>query len=476
MTNEKGLSEYRMLIGGRLEGGSNELPVVNPATGEAFASCPLASKEQAEQAISAAKTAFTKWSALPIAKRREYLLALADELENELEDFALLLTKEQGKPLPEAMWEMEGSLGWLRYFAEAQMPTNVLEESEERHVIKIRRPLGVVVGIVPWNFPMLLLHFKLPAALIAGNTIVLKPSPTTPLTTLKYGELCARVLPPGVVNIVTDNNDLGAYLTSHPDVRKISFTGSTMTGSKVMASAASELKRVTLELGGNDAAIVLDDVDPAEVAPAIYGAAFMNCGQVCIAIKRVYAHESIYDQLCDELAKIANAAKVGDGAEEGVEMGPVQNKAQFDKVLGMIENARACGSIIAGGERMDRPGYFIRPTIVRDVKDGDQIVDEEQFGPILPVLRYSDPEDALARANASTMGLGGSIWGSDKDRLADLASRMNAGTVWINKHVDLSPNIPFGGAKQSGVGVECAEEGLAEFTQIHIVNAPPVAA
>lgn len=473
MSNDSNPPVYRMLIGGQLTNGRGTLPIVNPATGEVFASCPLASEQQADEAVASAKAAFTFWSEMPIADRSAFLLTLADAVERQQDALARLLTQEQGKPLAESIWEVEGCVGYLRHFAEFRIEPKVIEESEERQVVQQRRPLGVVLAIVPWNFPLLLLHFKLPAALIAGNTIVIKPSPTTPLATLKFGEICADVLPPGVVNIVTDNNDLGSYLTGHPDVRKISFTGSTATGSKVMASAASSIKRITLELGGNDAAIVLGDVDPAEVAPAIYGAAFMNCGQVCIAIKRVYAHDSIYDRLCEELARLANAAHVGDGLEDGVEMGPLQNQAQFEKVQALLGDAHRCGSVIAGGTRLDRKGYFLRPTIVRDVAEGDRIVDEEQFGPILPVIRYSDPEDALRRANGSSMGLGGSVWGMDKTQVMDLASRMDAGMVWVNKHLDVGPHIPFGGAKQSGIGVESAEEGLAEFTQIHVVNAAP---
>jgi len=273
-----------------------------------------------------------------------------------------------------------------------------------------------------------------------------------------------------VINIVTDLNDLGGKLTTHPDVAKISFTGSTETGRKVMASAAATIKRLTLELGGNDAAIVLPDVDPAKVAPGIFGGAFMNAGQVCLAIKRVYAHEAIYDQLVAELAKLADEAVVDDGLRQGTSIGPLQNKMQYEKVKGFLDDARANGTIVAGGEVLDRPGYFIRPTIVRDISDGTKLVDEEQFGPILPVIKYSDPEDALARANASALGLGGSIWSNDREIAYDLASRMESGTAWINKHLDFGPNIPFGGAKQSGIGTECAEIGLEEFTQRKVIN------
>jgi acyl-CoA reductase-like NAD-dependent aldehyde dehydrogenase len=319
---------------------------------------------------------------------------------------------------------------------------------------------------------MILMAFKLSPALLAGNTLVVKPAPTTPLTTLRFAELIKDTVPPGVLNFITDANDLGGALTAHPDVRKISFTGSTATGRKVMASAADTLKRITLELGGNDAAIVLDDVNPKETAPALFQGAFQNNGQVCIAMKRLYVHESIYDEMCKELATLAENAVIGDGLQQGTQIGPLQNKMQFEKVKEVLEDTKKHGKIIAGGIVPDQPGYFIRPTIVRDISDGTRLVDEEQFGPLLPVIKYTDTEDALARANNSPYGLGGSIWSSDLDKAYALATRMNSGSVWINKHADLAPNIPFGGAKQSGLGSELGIEGLEEFTQLTVINMP----
>ena len=273
-----------------------------------------------------------------------------------------------------------------------------------------------------------------------------------------------------MVNFITDANDLGDALTSHPDVAKISFTGSAATGKKVVASAANTLKRVTLELGGNDAGIVLGDVDPKKIAPAIFNVAFQNNGQVCLALKRLYVHESVYDTMCEELAELANAAVVDDGLKQGTKLGPLQNKMQYEKVKGYLEDARANGQIVAGGEVPDRPGYFIRPTIVRDIAEGTRLVDEEQFGPVLPVMKFSDPKDAIRRANATTYGLGGSVWSSDREAAYELASQLEAGTVWINKHMELLPNVPFGGAKHSGIGRELGEEGLAEFTQLQVIN------
>jgi acyl-CoA reductase-like NAD-dependent aldehyde dehydrogenase len=334
-----------------------------------------------------------------------------------------------------------------------------------------RVPLGVVAAIIPWNFPLLTIGFKIPPALLAGNTVIVKPSPTTPLSTLKLAELVASVVPRGVLNVITAANDLGEALTAHPDIRKVSFTGSTVTGRKVMANAASTLKRLTLELGGNDAAIVLDDVDPKKIAPALFRSAFMNSGQVCLAIKRLYVHETVYDELCAELVAEAANWPVDDGLKQGVKIGPVQNRAQFEKMKELLEEAREAGRIICGGEVLDRPGYFIEPTIVADVAEGTKLVDEEQFGPILPLIKFSDAYDAIARANGTSFGLGASVWSSNPQRAQDIASRLEAGTVWINKHAELVPTIPFGGAKQSGIGIEFAEEGLHEFTRLKVINA-----
>ena len=282
--------------------------------------------------------------------------------------------------------------------------------------------------------------------------------------------LVAKMLPPGVVNFITDVNDLGDALTSHPDVAKISFTGSTATGKKVIASAAATLKRVTLELGGNDAGIVLGDVDPKKVGSCHLRWRVPEQRPGLSALKRLYVHESVYDRMCDELAELANAAIVDDGLKQGTKLGPLQNKMQYEKVKGYLDDARANGTIVAGGDAPDRPGYFIRPTIVRDIAEGTRLVDEEQFGPILPLIKFSDPDDALRRANATPYGLGASVWSSDKEAAYDLATQMEAGTVWINKHLDILPYVPFGGAKNSGIGRELGEEGLAEFTQLQVIN------
>ncbi|CCE02377.1 aldehyde dehydrogenase family protein [Bradyrhizobium sp. STM 3809] len=470
------MSDYHLLIGGALVPGDATMPVVNPATEDVLAQCPRASRGQLDQAVAAAKAAFPGWAATPIEERRRLIGKMADIIEANAGDLARVLTSEQGKPLADATGEVLGMAAFFRYLSSLELPMRVIESSGERQVEAYRRPLGVVGAIIPWNYPLLILGFKLPPALLAGNTLVVKPAPTTPLSTLKFAELVKDVLPAGVLNVIADANDLGDAMTGHPDIRKISFTGSTATGQKVMASAAQTLKRITLELGGNDAGIVLDDVDPKKVAPGIFEGAFQNSGQVCLAIKRLYVHENVYDDICNELVAIAKTTVVDDGSKQGTKLGPLQNKMQYEKVKVFLDDAHKNGKVIAGGAAMDRPGYFIEPTIVRDIQEGSKLVDEEQFGPVLPVIKYSDPDDVIRRANGTSYGLGASVWSSDPKRAHEIATKIEAGTVWINKHLDMAPHIPFGGAKQSGIGTEFAEEGLAEFTQLQIINGPGVTA
>src|SRR6201991_5055763 len=384
------MREFNLLINGKLVPGAARLDVINPATEEVLAEAPRADRAQLDEAIAAAKAAFPAWSAKPIRERGALLVKLADALEARQDEFARLLTLEQGKPLPEAHWEIGFTIRIIRHHATLDLPNKILKEDETQKIVRQHIPLGVVAAIVPWNFPMLLLAIKVAPALLAGNTLVAKPAPTTPLTTLRFGEICSEILPAGVINVIVDHNDLGDALSSHADVAKVAFTGSTATGRKVMANAAGTLKRLTLELGGNDAAIVLDDADPMEVVPKIFPAAPLPSGQGCIAIKRVYVHDSIYDAVCDELARLARETVVGDGLEPGTQMGPIQNEAQFERVKGFLEDVRQNDTIVAGGAVGEREGYFVRPTIVRDVPDTARLVREEQFGPILPVLRYSD--------------------------------------------------------------------------------------
>ncbi len=463
--------QFRMLIDGELVEGASSFDVVNPATAEPFAQCPKADAALIDRAVAAAKRAFPAWAATPVEERATLIGKLADTLQARAGEFASLLTSEQGKPLDQAMYEVMGSVFTLRAFAAMRIEPTTLRNEGGNTVTEHRTPLGVVAAITPWNFPIILVMNKMGPALVTGNTVVIKPAPTTPLTTLLLGEICAEVLPAGVVNVVCDQNDLGHLLTGHKDIAKVAFTGSTATGKKVMAAAAAGVKRVTLELGGNDAAIVLDDVDAKFAAAKVYGSAMANAGQICVATKRAYVPAAMYDEFCDEIARLANAAVVDDGAKQGTTIGPIQNKAQYDKVNALLDDARSRGTVIAGGEQIDRPGYFIAPTIVRDLDDDAALVREEQFGPVLPVLKYSDIDDVIARANDSDMGLGGTVWGKDLVRATAVAKRIDTGTVWVNQYLAIDANIPFRGTKQSGLGGELGEAGLHEYTQAHIINA-----
>ena len=331
------MGPYKLLIDGQLVDGDDVMPVINPATEEVLVECPRASKAQLDRAVAAAKRAFPAWAATPMDARRKALLAMADAIQGDLETLSRTLVQEQGKPLQDAMGEIFGAAAFFRYFASLDLPEKVIEDSDARKVISRRRPLGVVGAIVPWNFPIILMAFKVPAALLAGNTVILKPAATTPLTTLRIGELVKDILPPGVLNVISDANDLGGAITAHPDIRKVSFTGSTETGKKVMAGAAEALKRVTLELGGTDAAIVLDGVDPKEAAPKIFGAAFQNSGQVCIAVKRAYVHESLHDDVVKRVVDKTSRLKVGNPLT--FEITPAAPKAAKGKAKAKPEKA-----------------------------------------------------------------------------------------------------------------------------------------
>lgn len=464
------MSDYPMLIGGKLVEGDSSLKVVNPATEEVFATVARASQKQAADAIAAAKAAFPAWSKTPIEKRQAIVNKIADAVRDNAAELASLLTAEQGKPLPESQGEMAWTEGYLRHYATLAPEVKVVQDDETARVEVHRKPLGVVVGIVAWNFPVLLAAWKFGPALVAGNTIVVKPAPTTPVATLRLAALIKDIAPPGVVNVIADENDLGAFLTSHPDVAKVSFTGSTETGKKIMKSGADTLKRLTLELGGNDVAIVLDDVNVKDVAPKIFDAAMLNCGQVCMAAKRIYVQDGVYDDMAKEMAAIAKDVVVDDGSKQGTRVGPLQNRMQFEKVKGILDSAKKEGATVVGGETGGRSGYFIKPAIVTNVKEGNRIVDEEQFGPVIPLIRFKSDDEIVARANASQYGLGGSVWSSSFDRARKIAEDIDAGTVWINQHITIGPHIPMAGSKQSGIGVEQSLEGLSEFTQIRVLN------
>ncbi|WP_134679176.1 aldehyde dehydrogenase family protein [Paracoccus ravus] len=466
------MSELNLTIDGKTHSVAARFDVINPATGEVAGTAPNATLADLDLAVAAAKTAFVTWSQKSDAELQAACEAVTAKIGEHAEELARLITLEQGKPLNGlgSRWEVGGAQAWAGYTAGLSLPVKVLQDDNAGRVEMHRKPLGVVGSITPWNFPLMIAIWHVLPALRTGNTVVIKPSPYTPLATLRLVELMNEVLPAGVVNIVTGEDrevNLGAAMSSHPDIRKIVFTGSTGTGKRVMQSAAATMKRLTLELGGNDAGIVLPDADPKTIAEGLFWGAFINNGQTCAAMKRLYVHDSIHDEVCKELVAYAAQIPVGNGLEEGSVLGPIQNKMQFDKVAGLVADAKTRGQVLLGGEAGEE--LFFKPTIISGLKNGDPLVDEEQFGPVLPVIRYTDLDEVIAAANDSENGLGGSIWTSDIEAGRKLAARMECGSVWINKHGMIQPNAPFGGVKSSGLGVEFTEEGLAEYTDIQVV-------
>jgi acyl-CoA reductase-like NAD-dependent aldehyde dehydrogenase len=459
------------LIDGELVGSPLSFEVINPATGQVLARCPDATRGQLDVAVAAARRAAPGWAAASFADRRACIQGMAAALRAQQDALAELLTREQGKPLAQARDEIGRAATQSEGMAQIEIRTDVLVDDAQRHVELGWFPLGVVGIITPWNAPINLAAGPLTAALYTGNCVVLKPSPYTPLATLKLGGLLADIFPRGVVNVLAGGDELGEWMTTHRGIDKISFTGSVATGKRVMASCAGTLKRITLELGGNDAAIVLDDVDPKALAPKLFFAAFVNSGQVCMAVKRIYAHAKIYDALCAALAEEARKAKVGDGLDPATQFGPIQNRRQYERVLGILEDTkRRGGRILAGGVVPAGPGYFFPPTIVADMPEDSRLVQEEQFGPIVPVLRFTDIDDAIRRANDTRYGLAASVWSADPARARAIAQRLEVGTAWINQHRATAANVPFGGAKESGIGRHYSEIGLKSNMEARVVS------
>jgi acyl-CoA reductase-like NAD-dependent aldehyde dehydrogenase len=464
---------FPMLVNGRAAEALQTIPVVNPATEEVIAHVPDCDEAGLDDAVRAARAAFPGWRDTPYAGRQAALRMIGATLAEHAEELAGLLTAEQGKPLAAALGEVQAAAWWIGVVAEQELPVHVSEALPGQRSVTRHTPLGVVGAIVPWNFPILLAVWKIGPALLTGNALVLKPSPFTPLATLRLGELLRTKLPGGVLNIVTGGDALGPWMTRHPDIDKISFTGSTATGRRVMESASANLKRLTLELGGNDAAIVLDDADVDAIAEPLFWACFANSGQVCVAAKRVYVHDAIYDRLSAALKQVAARITMGNGTAEGMQLGPVQNRAQYERVRSLIADSAAAGHrFLTGGNVPDGKGYFVPVTIVDNPPEDARVVQEEAFGPVVPLIRYSDLDDAIARANACDFGLGGSVWSTDMERAQAVAARLETGTVWINSAQGLSPYAAFAGHKQSGLGVENGPDGLLEFTAPQSVYQP----
>lgn len=464
--------EYSLIINGeQVAGGRGTFDVINPATEEVVSACPYATVEQLNDAVDAADEAFKTWQYSSDEERKQALHRIADGIEANAAELAEVIVKEQGKPMFLAQAEVGGAVAWTRYTADLEIPVEVLEDSDNKRIELHRKPLGVVGSITPWNWPLMIAVWHIMPALRTGNTVVCKPSGLTPLNTILLAEIISKEVPAGVMNLVTGESGIGSAITGHEKIRKIVFTGSTPTGQAIMRNAAGNLKRLTLELGGNDAGIILPDADVNAIAEGIFQTAFLNMGQTCAALKRLYVHDSQYDQVCEKLVELANAQTVGDGMAEGTTFGPVQNKDQFDLVKDLVDDAKANGaSVLCGGQPLEGKGFFYPPTIVANVTDDMRIVAEEQFGPTLPVIRYSDIDDAVERANRCDVGLGGSVWSSDIEGAQKIAQRLECGTAWINGHAEVLPHAPFGGCKMSGFGVEFGQEGLLEYTVPQTLN------
>jgi len=463
---------YKNLIDGEMVSADATIEVVNPANEQVIATVPACGKDELDRAVAAARRAFKSWKKTPAEERQKVVMGIAAAIKDNAEELFRLLTSEQGKPHAQAQQEIYGAAGLAAAQGGLNLEVVINQDDDTRHSRTRRVPVGVVGGIVPWNFPVMMAIQKIVPALVSGCTIVLKPSPFTPLTTLRIAELIKDVVPAGTVNIITGEDSLGPLITEHPDIDKITFTGSTATGKKIMEGASKDLKRITLELGGNDASIVLPDADVKKVAEQLFWSSFTNAGQVCIAAKRIYIHEDIYDELSQAIADYAKNVKVGDGSEQGTAVGPIQNKKQFDRVVELIQDAKDNGyKFLVGGETdPSGSGYYVPITILDNPPEDARIVAEEQFGPIMPLMKFSTTEEAIERANNSDYGLAGAVWTSDPDKGVEVAEQLETGTVWVNEFMHLSPFAPFGGHKQSGFGAEYGLDGLREFTYPQVIT------
>ncbi|MDK7884730.1 aldehyde dehydrogenase family protein [Corynebacterium striatum] len=447
--------------------------IINPATEEVVGVAPEGSVEELNAAVERAVQAQKSFAKLSDAERCDLLLKAADAIEAAAEPLVELLSREQGKPLkgPNALFEVGACSAWLRATASFESPDYTAVDDDITATVHYR-PLGVVGAIGPWNWPMMITIWQIAPALRMGNAVVVKPSEYTPLSVLALIKVFNSVLPEGVLQVVTGDGAVGAALTTHADIDKIMFTGSTATGKKIVESSAANLQRLTLELGGNDAGIVLDDADPAAIAGDLFWGAFINTGQTCAAMKRLYVPESLYDAVCEALVEVAKASSMGVGLEEENVLGPLQNKQQFDIVDKLVNAAKDSGArvLLGGDPDYDAPGYFYPTTLVADIDPDNALVVEEQFGPALPIVKYTDLDWAIEQANKLDVGLGSSVWSSNRERALEVAAQLEAGTTWINSHGAVDPRVPFGGIKSSGYGVEFGTEGLKGLAYPQIIN------
>ena len=467
------MSQYSLTIGGKAVTTAKTFNVLNPADESIVAACPEATIALVDEAVQSARRAFPAWAALPDAERAAKLNAVADLIEKHHQELSQLITREQGKTQtgPGANLEAGGAVAWTRVTAGLTLPEEIIQDDKAGKIVMRRKPVGVVASITPWNWPMMIAVWHIMPAIRVGCTVVIKPSPYTPLSTLRLVELMNQVLPPGVVNTVTGGVDVGNHLTNHPGIDKIVFTGSIATGKKVMGSAAQTLKRVTLELGGNDAGIVLPGTNIGPLLEKLFWGCFINAGQTCAALKRLYVHEDQYDDVVEQFAAFVAKIPVGNGLDPKNLIGPVSNKMQLDKVAAYVDDARKRGAtIVTGGVLPEAPGFFYPLTVIAGASDDMRVVKEEQFGPVIPIVKYKTVDEAIERANSLDVGLGGSVWGNDAAEAARLAARLECGTAWVNQHGSLHPMAPFGGVKRSGIGIEFNVDGLKEYTTAQVVN------
>ena len=466
------MQTYRNTVNGTLAEPASSYEILNPANGQSLGMAPESDEQEVDRAVQSAALAQKSWAKHSDQERRDIIHKVAQILEENSGYLAELITREQGKPLsgPGSRFEMQACVGWTQVPASLELPPEVVYEDDERKDTLHRVPLGVVAAIAPWNWPLMIAIWQIIPAIRMGNTVVLKPSEYTPIATLEMVRLINQALPAGVLNTVTGGGNIGSKLTHHPDINKIMFTGSEATGCRIIEASARNLSPITLELGGNDAAIVMPGTNIKAIATDLFWGAFLNMGQTCACIKRLYVHEDDYDAVMTELSTIASQTKIGNGMDESVLIGPLQNKMQFEKVRELVSDAKTSGCDIREFGEVPEQGYFMPLTLVGDIKDGQRLVDEEQFGPALPIIRYRDLEDAIDSANRLEAGLGASLWTDKPADASELAIRMEAGTVWINQHGAIHPMVPFGGNKASGYGVEFGIEGLKAVTQSRVIS------
>ena len=467
------MSSFALTIGGKAVTTTRQIDVLNPFDESIAGRCPEATIEHLDQAVRAAREALPGWSSTPDAQRAAKLMDIGELIERHQAELSRLITLEQGKPQsgPGANFEVAGACAWTRATASLSLPDETIQNDDVARIVIRRKPVGVVGSVTPWNWPLLIATWHVMPAVRVGCTVVIKPSPFTPLSTLRLVELMNTVLPPGVINVVTGGAEVGASLTGYPGVDKLVFTGSIVTGKRVMESASRSLKRVTLELGGNDAGIVLPGTNIEPLLEKLFWGCFINAGQTCAALKRLYVHESQYAEVVERFAAYVENIPVGNGLDPQTLIGPVSNRMQLEKAMGLVEEARSRGArIVTGGKKPEGRGFVYPLTVIADVTDEMRVVKEEQFAPIIPIVRYRTIDEAIQRANSLEVGLGGSVWGDDPEAAASYAARLECGTAWVNQHGVINPMTPFGGVKCSGIGVEFGVDGLKEYTTVQALN------